>query len=237
MVENNQTKLFSKKAYEIAYALFRVAGSLNGASFRDAMEKDGLDLLLVVVSGDYAKAKDVLNGVDYLLRFGADVGVLNHSNAETILREAKAFNSAIAESSKPAIAKEVSIENIFSKDLYLSTEKTIASENSGKNTEQQNERWSIIQDKEADDVSIDNAMASSGRNGSGVSIVKSAMRQAAILERIRQNGNCRLKDIQEFLPEVSERTIRYDIQDLIGEGSIERLGNGGPATYYQMRSS
>jgi DeoR/GlpR family transcriptional regulator of sugar metabolism len=62
------------------------------------------------------------------------------------------------------------------------------------------------------------------------------MRQSAILERIRQNNNCRLKDVQEWLSDVSERTIRYDLQNLIGQGLVERLGNGGPATFYRIRA-
>lgn len=60
-------------------------------------------------------------------------------------------------------------------------------------------------------------------------------RQKQILERIRQSGNCRIKDIQEYFPGVSERTLRYDLQELLLVGSIERLGNGGPSVSYRIR--
>jgi len=47
------------------------------------------------------------------------------------------------------------------------------------------------------------------------------MRQSAIVERIRQSGNCRLKDIREILPDTSERTLRYDLQSLLEKNLID----------------
>lgn len=60
-------------------------------------------------------------------------------------------------------------------------------------------------------------------------------RQAAILEKIRQIGSCRMKDIQEYFPGTSERTIRYDLGKLVEQGLLERLGTGGPATFYRVK--
>ena len=68
-------------------------------------------------------------------------------------------------------------------------------------------------------------------------ILKSAIRQTAILDRIRQTGNCRLKDIQEVLPEASERTIRYDLQTLLEQNLIERVGNAGPSVFYRVNQA
>jgi hypothetical protein len=60
-------------------------------------------------------------------------------------------------------------------------------------------------------------------------------RQEEILQIIRQKGTCRFKDIQEGLPDVSERTIRYDLGRMSEEGIIERVGAGGPDTFYRVR--
>ena len=67
--------------------------------------------------------------------------------------------------------------------------------------------------------------------------LKSGNRQIAILDRIRQSGNCKLRDIQEILPDCSERTIRYDLEELIERNLIERIGAGGPAVSYRIRQS
>jgi repressor of nif and glnA expression len=42
-----------------------------------------------------------------------------------------------------------------------------------------------------------------------------------------------LKDIQEVLPDTSERTIRYDLQTLLEQNLIERIGNAGPSVFYR----
>jgi len=70
--------------------------------------------------------------------------------------------------------------------------------------------------------------------GDDQGVVKSAIRQSVILEKIRQIGNCRIKDIQDTLPDTSERTIRYDMQNLTKQGLVERVG-GGPSSYYRVR--
>ena len=72
---------------------------------------------------------------------------------------------------------------------------------------------------------------SNGTNGNGMN---STIRQSAILEKIRQSGNkqSQLKDIIAAFPDISERTMRYDLQKLCFQGLIERIGNGGPGSYY-----
>lgn len=69
-------------------------------------------------------------------------------------------------------------------------------------------------------------------------------RQPAIINKIKDSNpsagsgqaGCRLKDLVAEFPDVSERTLRYDLQRLCGQGIIERVGNGGPASYYRFTS-
>jgi hypothetical protein len=64
----------------------------------------------------------------------------------------------------------------------------------------------------------------------------SAMRQSAIVDIMRQVQNCRIKDLIAAFPGISERTLRYDLQKLCETGAIERMGTGGPGTYYQLKA-
>lgn len=62
-------------------------------------------------------------------------------------------------------------------------------------------------------------------------------RQSAILGFIRQLPNgCRMKDLIRGFSSVSERTLRNDLQILIGERAIERIGNQGPNSYFRTLS-
>lgn len=59
-------------------------------------------------------------------------------------------------------------------------------------------------------------------------------RQSAILEFIRQLPNgCRMRDLTARFPEVSERTLRNDLQNLTAEGLIERAGSQGPFSSFR----
>jgi len=60
------------------------------------------------------------------------------------------------------------------------------------------------------------------------------IRQSAIMEKIRQLPNCQLKDLMRSFADVSERTLRYDLQKLFNQGLIERVG-AGPSTYYVIK--
>lgn len=60
------------------------------------------------------------------------------------------------------------------------------------------------------------------------------IRQSAIMEKIRQLPNCQLKDLMGSFTDVSERTLRYDLQRLFSQGLIERVG-AGPSTYYVIK--
>jgi len=65
--------------------------------------------------------------------------------------------------------------------------------------------------------------------------VQAKDRQAAILQFIRQfPSDCRMKDLVLKFPGTSERTLRSDVQRLITDGLIERLGGkSGPFSYFR----
>ncbi|MBI2592541.1 MAG: DeoR family transcriptional regulator [Candidatus Colwellbacteria bacterium] len=59
-------------------------------------------------------------------------------------------------------------------------------------------------------------------------------RQSAIMEHIRQLPNgCRMRDLVAQFPEVSERTLRYDLQNLVASGLVTRVGTQGPTSFFR----
>lgn len=86
-----------------------------------------------------------------------------------------------------------------------------------------------------DETAVDGELFDAGidtEEETSSSIVK---RHMIILDYIRKNGSCKIKDLQELLPDVSERTLRYDIRTMIDKGVIERVGSGGPFSFYKER--
>ena len=224
MIIDGANQSIIKKSYEICYALIRVGQSVQSKLFAERLEGNGLSLLEFSVKGEYGKAISVSAALEYLLRLGADAGLMSIHNSSIVCEELTNLNAAIAELMKAAKPSPINLDSVFSK-LAITSDKEnshyIDSSLDKKDSPKSNNN------KEAGfhEVSINHSN----------NPIKAAMRQSAILERIRQSGNCRLKDLQEYFKDASERTIRYDIQDLVEKGLVDRLGNGGPSTYYRAK--
>ena len=242
--QDNFGQFFSKKAYEISYAAFRIGSAVKTQGFSDRLFDQAFSLLDLAARGRYSECKNIGSAMDYFLRFGGDTGVVHPRNVEVMAQEIHQFNSAIAEYEKLAEQSTfVGIEESFSKMPARFREKKDSSSSSSGFTRMEVGISAINPnplDFGASSVighSEDSRGPKDDREESQKDVVrgtaKSAIRQSAILQIIRQSGNCRLKDIQESLHDASERTIRYDLQDLIEQGFIERIGSGGPSTYYR----
>lgn len=210
MKETGKQRFALKKAYEISYAVFRVGSRISNAALREHLERQALSLLDAATVENYAWANTVSRALGYLIKFGSDVGLINESNAEVITAQLEEMDASIAGSEKPATAVEaVPLDDIFTGHEALFPAK------------QKREAVAELPDEQSD----------------AANPVRSEIRQAAILEKIRQSGNCRMKDIQELLPDCSERTIRYDLQTLCEQNLVEKIGVGGPAVFYRTRQS
>lgn len=209
------------KAYEISYAVFRVSAYITNTALKEHLERQALSLLDAATVENYAWVGTVARAIEYLVRFGGDVGLIHEANKETILFQLQSLVAGIAGPEKAATAEEVPLADIFagSEPLFAGSRINAATNTAKRNTANGNE--------------IKRQITESGNSeDEGVS---PEMRQSAILDKIRQSGNCRMKDIQEVLPDCSERTIRYDLQALVEKGAVERIGSGGPSIFYRIR--
>ncbi len=207
-----------KKAFEIAYALLRLAHASKSAQFRDQLEKYALELLDVSVREEYGMARKILGAVDYLSKLGSGIGFMSFGNSEILSSEIAGFDSAIKEFENSAKLPDIRIEDLFS-NISVKTASSVSHVEVGE--------ASIVRESGKDDFEGEENSAS----------MKAAMRQSAILDKIRQSENCRLRDLEGSFPGISERTLRYDLQKLTEQGLLERLGSGGPGTFYRAKTA
>ena len=196
-----------KKAYELSYALFRVSEIMKSQSIAEKIRQNALSIIEGVAIGNKKEASDAAMAADSIIRLASDVGYVSPSNSEILIKELGNLNMLIAEL-EPAELPDLDISKVFGK-------------------EPGNRRQDIRQDEEAPEEEIGG--------------INSETRQAAIVEKIRQIGNssdgrvgCRLRELQEYVPGVSERPLRYDLKHLIDKGIVERVGSGGPSSYYKL---
>lgn len=219
-----------KKAYEIGYAVFRIGSRIANAALKEHLERQALSLLDAATVGNYGWVSTVSKAIEYLVRFGSDVGLIHEANKETILSQLQSLIEGVAGPEKAATAEEVPLNDIFS-----GHEPLFSASHSAHRPANMTSAASVT--NAANQPNPAKQQSSDGNDNGEESGIGPEIRQSAILEKIRQSGNCRLRDIQEMLPDCSERTIRYDLQTLAERGSIERIGTGGPSVFYRIRQS
>jgi predicted HTH transcriptional regulator len=60
---------------------------------------------------------------------------------------------------------------------------------------------------------------------------KTSVRQEKILEFLNNNGKAQVMDLQTILPDITKRTIRRDLDELLESGKIIRLGEFNQVFY------
>jgi len=266
MTTEELNKFCPKKAFEIAYAIFRVSKNMTHDDLSSYLESQALGLLNGAVTADFDELQGSLRAIEYFLRLGSEIGLISQGNAQIIINEGRGLNEAIiagsdGEEEDEEEENDIDLESIFSglKTVplpnllkvklpqintvslddeeegaggdFVSYEELGERENRSQEDDDEEEGADSDGDKEAG-----GGRGEEGYDAAGVAAYSAKMRQASILDRIQEGGHFRLKDLHKLMPDLSERTLRYDLQKLVEDGHIERVGSGGPGSYYQARS-
>lgn len=207
-----------QRSFELSYALFQLSRVMKQKDLRGRIEANAVYLLETAEGGDDLALRKAIAVLRKLVVLGEGIGEVSFAHSRLIAQQFLALNSAIAEyadirQSDDEANSSASIDSIFgnAQTLLGDTLPGVAF----------NSSRPIRQDLKSQPPHIHNG---------------SSTRQSAIVEKIRQFGNgCRMKDLIAAFPDVSERTLRYDLQRVCEQGSVERVGNGGPLTFYRVK--
>lgn len=238
---------YSDKAQEIAYALIRLAAYVRRKDFRLRLENLALTL---VESASVAEPHTVLGtsaSIQNVVKLLTSVYEMETVNARVLLDELARFDSAIRQSF--GIDTVTDVNALFSSSGSINSVQEIRKNPIAGLPHSLESAIDVADGIKETMVDIDESVDSSltqDKQQSNIISVGSAIRQSAILDKIKIACNdvsgsgsvkgCRMKDLIAEFPDVSERTLRYDLQRLLQHGSIERVGNGGPASYYVIKN-
>lgn len=199
----------NQKAQEISYSLIRIAAYIRRQELRQRIEKLAFQLLEDVAREEFEAALRTSAALESMISIGKAIYEVEQTNAKVIIGELNSLNAAMRQIA--GLEELPHLENVFSKEMTVST---ISHSR-----------------REVNDIVGNNNQVS-------VNGISTAIRQSAILEKIRQSSNkqAQLRDILAAFPEVSERTMRYDLQKLCAQGLLERVGTGGPGSYYLLKA-
>lgn len=261
----NDGAQISNKAQEVGYALMRLAPYVRRKELRSRFEGLAVALVETVASEEPDTASSTIAAIRNIVNLAVSIYEVEPINANALLERLEYLNAAIRQLSGRGPLPSVGElfrpvdggENGVAASFRANAVKDATS--SGVRSQEQSGEYVIpapegISETRVDiehDIAADlfPGVASSEeepvKSTSAMVSVGSAIRQSAILAKIKESSNrqsqgsafrgCRMKDLIAEFPDVSERTLRYDLQRLLQQGSIDRIGNGGPASYYVMK--
>ncbi|MEK7187512.1 MAG: hypothetical protein AAB691_01530 [Patescibacteria group bacterium] len=214
---------YTKKAFELAYAMIRLSRSLKAEETTRRLDDYGHQLLKIFASGQYEKSDDLLEEIGWFVRLWTDLQIIGKSLGESLLLELSRLKSISTGISETASLPD-KIEELF-------PVATVHKEEPAKLIQPAASKPPVMRQEAriADSAPRNNSFHYDSSN-----------RQSAILRFIEEksvSGNgCRMKDLQDKFAFVSERTLRYDLQKLVEDRNIERVG-AGPMSAYRILHS
>jgi len=233
-----------QKAREISYSLIRICFYIKRMDLRSSIERLSFELLENSARLSANNNLDNLNralasvsALDSLIRLGHSIYEIEPVNATVLVRELDGLNSAIRQSGNYPYGEEQlpNIESFFSR-VPVAVEQQPQTQDRVRSDSDLSNNAVNLMDFSSDAQPSKIILTGEENSESGNSAINVAIRQSAIINKVKENNGCRLKDLTAEFPDVSERTLRYDLQRLCGQSVIERVGNGGPASYYRFIS-
>ncbi len=237
-----------KKSFEISYALVRIADTIQPDPFARHFKHLGLEVLSATALGSGKKALAALRGIEYLVRLAASTGVITSRNGEVVAEEVNLLVAHMNAALGAPSGDDFDVSSVFSPaggdDAPIPVRGEVQPVMSHSDVGGPSDGLEAVQEMDtAPEVVSEPVSTVTGKKDAHTETsIRAQIRQSAIFDRIRQSGNppdgetgCRMTDIRKFFPDVSERTLRYDIEELISQGLVERVGHSGPATSYRAR--
>jgi len=235
------------KSREISYALIRVAWYVKRTDLRAKLESLSIELLenSARVGADKSavnldRALATISVLDGIVRLAYSIYEIEPVNANILVRELDNLNTAMRQFGNPADHGEElpNLDDLFTTKKSDTSRAVIEKPELPKamDVSQDNGYPRLVNLNELS--SLDDSENTAPSVETRTNNFNTAIRQSAIINRIKLgNGSgCRLKDLIVEFPDVSERTLRYDLQRLCEQRVVERVGNGGPASYYKLVS-
>ncbi len=213
-----------KKAQEVSFVLLKIAGYIRHKELAARLESISYQLIESLYSDDFNTAMVKIEAAIGLSSLASNIGEMNQGNTAIILRELENLKIGIRQYQQTQESKDIpSVEGLFSK-------LTISAPVKPKIQSPSQKPKSDVMDERAGQVNSNNSLHDGGN--------AAIMRQDSILAKIRQANGSRLqlKDLIAAFPDISERTLRYDLVKLCQIGKLQREGAGGPSNFYVARS-
>jgi predicted HTH transcriptional regulator len=236
-----------RKAQEVAFALIKIAAYIRRKELRQEIEQLAYQIIETVSFENTIAANLTIAALRNFLLLAKNLYELEINNYRILERELNNLQAQLVHLTPKA---DVNLETLFTNSVVVKSKEqkktpALLDEIVVSDSEIPSIREDGGQDGNLND--IDNEAESgnefparesarrhqdfAGQTGEAREEKILAMISAAVGHRLQ------LRDFLAAFPNISERTIRYDLKRLADSGKIERQGSGGPSNFYALRVS
>ena len=245
-------EFFLQRSFEVVWAIFRVSEHVTRPKIKEGLEERAAEYLLY-------KHVSSLSGLEEMVRLAMHIKEINNTNGQVLLREITNLKSMLSDieqeltnliESGKTPENAPNIEDIFAKPPMLLSDfmkllKRTQAEDIPPEIEQNKDeagKKEEIQESPAKHESL----AKSGKeekSGKTEELCPTSRRMGArerresIFEIVKRRNLCHIKDVLMEMPHASDRTIRYDIRQMVDKGVLERVGSGGPNSFFRLKKT
>ncbi len=214
----------SQKTQEICFAVLRISSHIRRSELRRSLERVSYHLIENVAYENVELSLSSIAALKSFVQLGKNIYEIELINAKILERELNQLNDEIK--SFAGINNLPDIESFFTKKVELKQSAAPKAKKEASFSEV------VIPEAEIRNEAIEYGNDESGNAEDG----SSGIRQEKICALIGSSADNKvaLKDIVAAFPEVSERTIRYDLKKLFEAGKVIRQGTGGPSNHYAV---
>jgi hypothetical protein len=235
--------LIIRKSQELCFALLRVAAHIRRYEMRKTLERLTYHLLENVSYQNAEMSLGTISAIRNFVVLGKNIYEVEPVNAKILERELDLLAKDLQLDG--GVTKIEDLESIFTKQLIINK-----TQNSSNQPKIEKVAYSSEDPEEViiDEFEINYGEAELGNSAIGNQAIanpamndredgNAAMRKEKLYLIISTAPEKRLalKEIVAAFPNVSERTLRYDLKHLADEGRIVRQGSGGPSSYYTVK--
>lgn len=240
-----------RKSQELCFALLRIAAHIRRYEMRKTLERLTYHLLENVSYQNAEMSLGTISAIRNFVILGKNIYEVEPVNAKILERELDVLSREIRLDG--GLTRIDDLDSIFTKHIEINrpaeSQKIVKQKRVVESKKTNNQQFIpeevIIDDFEINygESEMDNAaMRQFGNDNAAIGNMEesnSAMRQDKIFIMLSTAPEKRLalKELIAAFPEVSERTIRYDLKKLTEEGRVIRQGSGGPSSYYTAQMS
>lgn len=230
---------FLQRSFEVVWAVFRVGEFVGRKELRRLLEKRALEYLS-------NKTVDNLGALEEMVRLAMQIGEIKDINGRVLLRETNNLREALSEIAHSADRDrklgEESIEKIFENPSISDSGKVLPDykDRSGNEYVKSADKFSFLEipkipfQEEKEKVLEYPLEIGSGNVLPDKGLMTSYERKQVILNLLKSRNMCGMREIIAVLPNISERTLRYDVKGLVDRKLVERVGRGGPDSFLRL---